>query len=621
MHTTRFTPGNAPTRPPAYDIGTQRASRPLVSPEHVKGHLRLLRAFYNLRITVEDCKDRRIPGYAMQMDRDARWRWFVHLAVERYVPPSSPSLFLREVYRTEPIVSNVKVRARRTRSWYAEDCERLAVLQQLRLLNMSVVGSININKVVQQKPSNARVEAWHKQTGTSFNPFEAMTISQNMLKQLECPRCRTQVYAREYTLSVGSRVDGLSAYPAVFVNDDGTGFAEGKFSVMCPLPGCRLKFTHDNLAVAKFVRDLSEGDDEVQEHFVAGSLFAPSGKRDARHAKVIRDQLMRSGYFAGLCPPARDERLVRLDRVKEVKENIGYSLERLKEAISTSLRNCPAASVTRILSAYTDGSPFSINLVDAVLRQCQFTTQIDVLGWLKSGVFREADKRVILEHSVMRYHAFLDLMTAYPSSMLVPTLDIDLVWHTHQLMASRYSIDCEMYVGHYVDHELSITETRLSSAFDDTCRAWRTRFQVQYMQCGCPAPDETPVHKLVRLVRHYICGRSQLQVDLHPEHLPATHPSAHNALLTFQTACTGTFGKMHHANGVGKRKEEQSHSPTLHPERTCKRHEHSTQLDLDWLPPMHSPAMPMYPEKELPALPSPSPYGKYGPDLQYLRDV
>ena len=60
----------------------------------------------------------------------------------------------------------------------------------------------------------------------------------------------------------------MSAPLAVFVNDDGTGFADGKFSVMCPLPGCRLRITHDNLAVAKFVRDLSEGD-EAQEHFVA----------------------------------------------------------------------------------------------------------------------------------------------------------------------------------------------------------------------------------------------------------------------------------------------------------------------------------------------------------------
>lgn len=53
---------------------------------------------------------------------------------------------------------------------------------------------------------------------------------------------------------------------------------------------------------------------------------------------------MRSAYFAALRPSALDERLVRLDRVKEIKEHIGYSLEQLKEAVSASLRNCPAAS-------------------------------------------------------------------------------------------------------------------------------------------------------------------------------------------------------------------------------------------------------------------------------------
>ncbi|KAF8549934.1 hypothetical protein OG21DRAFT_1447248 [Imleria badia] len=555
---TRTTSSNTPTLPPAYYVvGAQRAQRPLVSPQHVKGHIRLLRAFYNLRITVEDGKDRRIPWYAMKMEKDARWRWFVHLAVERFEQWVKSLQFVSlEKFVTEhmPPVDVWMVWHAYLLSpcWYAEDCERLAVLQQLRLLNMFVVGSINIGKVVQLKPSNARVEAWHKQTGTPFNPFEAMTVTESKFKQLECPRCRTMAYVP-------------------FINDDGTGFTEGNYSVMCPLPGCRLKITHDNLAVAKFVRDLSE---ESQDHYVAGSLFSPSGKRDARHAKVIRDQLLQSAYFAGLCPLAVDERLARLDRVKEIKENVGHSLERLKEAITTSLRNCPAASVTRVLSAYTDGSPFSIDLVDAVLRQCHFTAQMDELGWLKSGAFRGADKHEILEHSVMRYHAFLDLMTAYPSSMLVPTLDIDLVWHTHQLMASRYSVDCEMYIGHYVDHELSVTESRLSAAFDDTCRAWQTRFQVSYMQCGCPVPDGTSMHKLMRLFRSYLCGRSQLQVVLHPEHLPATHPSAHNSLLTFQTVCTGTFGKMHYPNG--KKKEDQSRSPTPRPEQTCKKSERVT---------------------------------------------
>lgn len=53
---------------------------------------------------------------------------------------------------------------------------------------------------------------------------------------------------------------------------------------------------------------------------------------------------MHSAHFAELRAASFDERLARLDRVKELKEKIGYSLERLKEAISASLRNCPATS-------------------------------------------------------------------------------------------------------------------------------------------------------------------------------------------------------------------------------------------------------------------------------------
>lgn len=169
-----------------------------------------------------------------------------------------------------------------------------------------------------------------------------------------------------------------------------------------------------------------------------------------------------------------------------------------------------------------------------------------------------------------------------------------------------------------IQSELSVTESRLSSAFDDTCRAWQARevlcpcpeyltlpqarFQVAYMQCGCPIPDDTSVHRFVRLFRHYICGRSQLQVELHPEHLPATHPSTHNALLTSQTVGTGTFGKVHHhVNGKRKDANERLRSPTRH---TCKRSNRTTQLHLDLrMSPAHSPT---HFEKILSALPSPS---------------
>jgi len=52
--------------------------------------------------------------------------------------------------------------------------------------------------------------------------------------------------------------------------------------------------------------------------------------------------------------------------------------------------------------------------------------------------------------------SFLDLISSRPNSMSVPTLDIDLVWHTHQLMAGRYGSDCELYVGRYVDQSVVV---------------------------------------------------------------------------------------------------------------------------------------------------------------------
>jgi hypothetical protein len=63
-------------------------------------------------------------------------------------------------------------------------------------------------------------------------------------------------------------------YIAAFVNDNGTGYSEQQFSAMCPLPGCRLKITKGNLAVAKFVRDLTELENGSQNYMaLSGFIF------------------------------------------------------------------------------------------------------------------------------------------------------------------------------------------------------------------------------------------------------------------------------------------------------------------------------------------------------------
>ena len=83
-------------------------------------------------------------------------------------------------------------------------------------------------------------------------------------------------------------------------------------------------------------------------------------------------------------------------------------------------------------------------------------------------------------------------MASSPHKIFVPTLDIDLVWHTHQLFSEEYQYDCIKYVGRFVDQWVifvsniflfkisdvhssndKVEGSKLSSAFDETCKAWK----------------------------------------------------------------------------------------------------------------------------------------------------
>ena len=143
------------------------------------------------------------------------------------------------------------------------------------------------------------------------------------------------------------------------------------------------------------------------------------------------------------------------------------------------------------MGAYTDDRPFSIDLVGAVssgrarvplgilvkrlqqvLRQASFTQKMTQIGWTRTWFFETHEDVVALQHAVARYHAsvvriaafeqafserhlrfhrFLDLMSCSPAGFFVPTLDIDLAWHTHQLASAQYNSDCRRYLGRYVD--------------------------------------------------------------------------------------------------------------------------------------------------------------------------
>lgn len=42
-------------------------------------------------------------------------------------------------------------------------------------------------------------------------------------------------------------------------------------------------------------------------------------------------------------------------------------------------------------------------------------------------------------------------MSSSAGSFFVPTLDIDLAWHTHQLNGPTYHANCSLHIGRFID--------------------------------------------------------------------------------------------------------------------------------------------------------------------------
>src|SRR5581483_1346745 len=82
-------------------------------------------------------------------------------------------------------------------------------------------------------------------------------------------------------------------------------------------------------------------------------------------------------------------------------------------------------------------------------------------------------------NATARYHKFLSLMKE--NFMLVPTLDIDLAWHTHQIHASLYRAFTQKYIGRIINHDDSLEKSILSNGFADTERAWYKKYHEPYI--------------------------------------------------------------------------------------------------------------------------------------------
>jgi len=145
-----------------------------------------------------------------------------------------------------------------------------------------------------------------------------------------------------------------------------------------------------------------------------------------------------------------------------------------------------------------------MDLVGAVIRQSSFNRKMHNIDWLHSLAPESTMQRLI-----SRYENYVAIMARYPGKTVVPTLDIDLAWHTHQTAPQSYQAYCLQKTSIFIDHDDKIDENTLSTAFEWTSKTYQEMFSRVYSECTCwyceavreshlPQNKSKPLHRLFK---------------------------------------------------------------------------------------------------------------------------
>lgn len=119
-----------------------------------------------------------------------------------------------------------------------------------------------------------------------------------------------------------------------------------------------------------------------------------------------------------------------------------------------------------------------------------FTNKLDDLNWqpvaqkLMSKKNGNGWTEAETQAAIARYKMFLTIHFLFPDKELVPTQEIDEVWHTHILLnTAQYFQDCQHLFGHFLHHrsadEIDETEAQhQEAAFAATCNLFERVFGI-----------------------------------------------------------------------------------------------------------------------------------------------
>ena len=276
----------------------------------------------------------------------------------------------------------------------------------------------------------------------------------------------------------------------------GSGYGDGKFLIYCP--SCSIQIDKELLSVAKLVKDT--------EYLLArsvpmpGTILEPSsgmpdmiqpGYRGQTNGRTFPNRLIKRALriqIIDLIRPGANPRPT-METVRDLIEKTLADNNALKniDEITTGfgrryvLNPQARVSVRKMMSRYWENfSPFALDLGGAVIRQGIFTEKMYRIDWLHSPSATDTMTRLI-----KKYTRFIEIMAAYPTKTAVPTLDVDLAWHTHQLSPSAYYRFTVERTTKFINHDDKIDEDKLGQAFEWTSKIYQERFGEVYSECTC----------------------------------------------------------------------------------------------------------------------------------------
>ena len=121
--------------------------------------------------------------------------------------------------------------------------------------------------------------------------------------------------------------------------------------------------------------------------------------------------------------------------------------------------------------------------MSAVIRQAVFVDKMNHFLWLRSPSLVAGT----LPRAQTKYRNYFALFKRFPGETMVPTLDVDLFWHSHQLTPARYFNYCFSVAGRFIDHDDKLPTGILDDGFERTCARYAEAFgpESEYGGCFC----------------------------------------------------------------------------------------------------------------------------------------